>query len=809
MPKNMNPYRSRWWDWITAFLLVAALFTAALRLSATRWTEDLDIVQTLCILGAVLGFALGVSIFGPLRVTFFTFIYGVIAIPWQLGLTMERGIEWTERLLSIRGRIEIILRELLQREPITDNLLFLLIMSILFWFVSVYSAYTLTRYASAWRVVIPGGLVAFVIHAFDPLLARRTWYLAFYLFFAILLVARVGYIRNRRAWNERRAHIPADAGFDFSRYALLAAMFIVLFAWNVPVMADALQPIAELWRSASRPWLTLKDRASFAFASLRASVGMVSDYYGENLTLSRGNVLTDKIIFEVESPALTYPGLRLYWRSRVYDEYQNNSWRSNFDDLRDVSSSSLDLASPGVDTRAMASFTMFPYEALSNFILVPQPLWISRPGRAHVAYNPDGTLDVSYIESTEFVRPGEQYETRASLSSVTVTELKEAGTDYPDWVTDRYLQLPDNITSRTYELAVQITSGLDNPYDSTNAITQYLRESITYTDFVPQPPTNQERIDWFLFDLRQGFCNYYASAQVIMLRSLGIPSRLAVGYAQGERIGEIINIPTVGPEQPFPEEDLDTTYRYVVRQKDLHAWPEVFFPGIGWVEFEPTASQDELLRPVGNNVPEEENNLELPEPERPDFEDLRNPDINQSDIQTASSDNGRSFWNQVLSYTVIAISISFLGFMVGQVRKGFRIAPFLSTLSIRVPVQIEQGLLRIGVRPPSAIRNWAYYATLPSLSRSYLEVNRALSRLGKKPSPTDTPAERVQSLSNVLPSTAEPAQSLLHEYHQSTYSTHPADLESAHQAGIEIRKLSLIALFQRWLSRFQEPLFPR
>ena len=161
-----------------------------------------------------------------------------------------------------------------------------------------------------------------------------------------------------------------------------------------------------------------------------------------------------------------------------------------------------------------------------------------------------------------------------------MASLRQAGTEYPEWITERYLQLPENITPRTMQLARDITAGLETPYDKTLAITEYLRNTIEYSETITEPlPINQEPIDWFLFDIRKGFCNYYATSQVILLRAVGIPARIAFGYAQGEII--------------------EGTSSYSVRELDAHAWPEVYFPTLGWVEFEPTVSQPDLAPPSG------------------------------------------------------------------------------------------------------------------------------------------------------------------------------------------------------------------
>jgi hypothetical protein len=149
-----------------------------------------------------------------------------------------------------------------------------------------------------------------VVHSFDPYLARRSWYLAFYLFFGLLLLARVVYIKNRRKWIEKRTHIPPDVGFDLNRFAIMAAMVVILFAWNAPVLADAMGPAARAWQTASKPWFSLKDRFSYAFASLRASVGFIREYYGDTLALGRGNPLGDHVVMEIEGPRLTTSGSR-------------------------------------------------------------------------------------------------------------------------------------------------------------------------------------------------------------------------------------------------------------------------------------------------------------------------------------------------------------------------------------------------------------------------------------------------------------------------------------------------------------------
>jgi transglutaminase-like putative cysteine protease len=798
----------RWWDWLAAFFLIIMLQIAAGRLIATQWTKYLNLVIIVTFLGTILGLALGKSIFNRFWAIFLAFAYGIILIPWQLGLTLDSQIEWLVRVKNLWGRLSVVIDELITRKPVTDSILFLLSMAVLFWVIAVYSGFTLVREANPWKVVIPGGIAAFVIHSFDPLLVSRSWYLAFYLFFALLLVARLEFIKNSAQWKQRHTHTPPDMSFDVSRVAIILTMLLVFFAWNVPVLAQSFQPVADIWHTASKPWLSAKDRFSFMFASLRASVGIVQNFYGNTMALGLGSPLSDQVVMDVQGPSSPPNGARLYWEARTYDTYSNSQWSSSIKTTRDLTPDSVDLNQPGADVRPDISFTFFTYGPISNLFVVSEPLSVNLSAQAIMAVNPDGTVNFTALMSKGIIRPGEQYTVKSAMDAMTVKDLKDAGSTYPQWVLDEYLQLPDTITPRTHQLAKDISSGLTSEYDIANAVTQYLRDNITYNQSVSQPPPNQERIDWFLFDYKQGFCNYYASADVVLLRSLGIPARLAVGFAQGQR--EIPPIPALPPGASREEVQalVSETATYVVRQKDAHAWPEVFFPGIGWVAFEPTVSQPALFRPSGEisinpNPAENGANQAYPTPL---------PGVNDRSQQTdgangSSSEAGGSFWtlgNIVKLFFILAVVI-LLVVIIWQVRRGFKLMPFLERVSIDVPEGIEKGLRRLGIHPPHFLTSWVSYMKLPALSRSYQEINHALHRIGRKPDLQDTPSERAASLISNIPASAAPVERLLYEYQTSIYSPRTADPDTARQAGSEIRKLSWIARLGRLLARFQEP----
>jgi hypothetical protein len=806
---SVDKEKTRWGDWLSAVLLIICMQIAAGRLIATRWTEELQLVQLIALFGTILGLALGKSIFQRFWVTFFSIAYGLFLIPWQIGLTLESEIVWRDRLINLWGRLGVTVEELVTRNPVTDNLLFLLLMSILFWSLSVYAGFSLVREGNPWKVVIPGGITVVIIHSYDPLLLSRSWYLATYLFFALLLISRMVYLQNIAKWRGNHTHTPPDMGFDFTRIVLVLLLVLVIFSWNVPVLAQSFKPVAEIWRTAARPYLNTKDRFSFMFASLRASVGLVQNYYGNSMMLGLGSVLSDQVILEVKAPTNPPNGYRYYWEARSYNIYESSQWQTNLKTAHELNPESKDLNQPGEDIRSEITATFFPHVPISNLYVLSEPLWVNRPTQAYMTINPDGLVNLGALMSKSFIHPGEQYTVRSVIDSMTEIELSGAGTDYPQWVLDEYLKLPNDITPRTKELANEIATGLSNPYDIATAVTEYLRNNIEYEQAIKQPPKNQERIDWFLFDYRKGFCNYYASAEVILLRSLGIPARMAVGFAQGEKqIPPIEGQFTGGVVPGISNEQISDTATYLVRQKDAHAWPEVYFPGRGWVIFEPTVSQPILNRPSGliNNASNQDrtrDNLddskylqELDTPERQTPDSLAN---------TQNSGAGSGFWTftNIIIYFILIFSLTILVIIALLVRKGFRVMPFLEQISIGLPEGMVKGFQKAGIRPPNFLLNWIFYVKLPNLSRSYMEINHALKRIGKNPSLQDTPTERMNSLIQAIPGASAPAKSLLTEYQTSIYSPRKANSEIARKAGYEIRKLSWLARLGKFLTRFQ------
>jgi hypothetical protein len=175
------------------------------------------------------------------------------------------------------------------------------------------------------------------------------------------------------------------------------------------------------------------------------------------------------------------------------------------------------------------------------------------------------------------------YEVTSWAPRMTVQELEADSTHYPPEIAARYLQLPDSLPGRVIDLAERMTRDAASPYEKALRIQEYLRATYPYKLDAPAPPRNRDVVDYFLFDAPGGFCSYYASAMVVMLRSQGVPARLVVGFATGDYDGRLL--------------------KYRVPAKAAHAWVEVYFPTYGWIEFEPTSSRSTFDYAAGNTPP--------------------------------------------------------------------------------------------------------------------------------------------------------------------------------------------------------------
>ncbi|HXD08545.1 MAG TPA: transglutaminase-like domain-containing protein, partial [Anaerolineales bacterium] len=374
--------------------------------------------------------------------------------------------------------------------------------------------------------------------------------------------------------------------------------------------------------------------------------------------------------------------------------------------------------------------------------------------------------------------PGETYQVDAAVNNPTIEALRGAGAEYPQWVTEKYLQLPQNFSPRIQALAQEVAAPVTTPYDKAVAITSYLRNNIEYAPTIPDPPGNADALEWVLFDYKKGYCVYYASSEVLMLRSLGIPARMAVGFAQGTGTSRN-NINGINEAV----EDV-TINSYTVRKNNAHAWPEVYFPGTGWVEFEPTGNQAPLDRPLelrddtGVNPNLNLGNLTIPESEAAKLPSDKTDGLG-NDPNAANA-------GRLSSLYLILFLIAFASLTIYLSRR--------YALPARVPGFVRTTMERTGLEVPHWVIRWERWSGLSLIERSFESINFGLRRV-QQPAPVHaTPVERANNLASILPQLEHPIKVLLDEHQTSLYTSRVADEKQARRAAIQVRTQVILAL---------------
>jgi uncharacterized protein (DUF58 family) len=305
----------------------------------------------------------------------------------------------------------------------------------------------------------------------------------------------------------------------------------------------------------------------------RSGDGGAGGYTGfaESMDTSVRGPLSDQVVMRVRAPEPDF------WRGQTFARFDGRQWYAD-DDVGVLGSGPSILVPPalgdwhepdGVDTDRFVQ-TFYVEQDMPNIVFAAY-----RPTRvvldADVWTRPDGAL-----RAATTLTAGSIYTVISSRARVTADVLRAQGeTDhrlsaFGKEVLADYLTVPDSTTDRTIALADELAADTSSTYDMVLAFEAWLSQHVEYDLNAPVPAQGVDAVDDFLFTSRRGFCEQIASALAVMLRTQGVPTRVATGYVAGDR-DEIAGV-------------------FEVRGSDAHAWVEVWFPDTGWQAFDPTAS---------------------------------------------------------------------------------------------------------------------------------------------------------------------------------------------------------------------------
>ncbi len=389
-----------------------------------------------------------------------------------------------------------------------------------------------------------------------------------------------------KTWQQQRVDYPEGIALDRAVGVGSALLVMGLTAGFVPSLdvakltewvQDTLQPVDEV----------TSDFGERMFPDLQSQVGGQNRRSAGGLPnsflLGDSPDLSTQVVMHVTAGYPFAEERGFYMRGTVYEQYDGRGWSNPDPAFGDVLDANTRLALPAYPYRREV------WQAVQLHTVSSLAYAIADPIQFSVNVRPETNQWGAPLFFRNLDR--DSYSVLSAMPLWSDVILREVSWDSYDEIPPEslapYLTLPTTVTERTLQLARELGQTAETPYDLGLAVETYLRQ-FPYDLQVALPGTEVPDVaDYFLFDLGRGYCDYYTTAFVVLMRSRGVPVRFAAGYAPGY----------------FTE----YTEEWVITDAQAHSWPEAWFPGLGWVPFEPTAGRQALDRsyvPVALEVPD-------------------------------------------------------------------------------------------------------------------------------------------------------------------------------------------------------------
>jgi len=440
-------------------------------------------------------------------------------------------------------------------------------------------------------ILLTAGATIFVVQWSYNMMSNMV---PFYVFLLGILMSYFKYIHGKRSSKVSNEYLQSGI---YTLWILPVCIIVIFFA---SVMNFSDKPIQ--WK-----WLDTKINSVYNYINKQYDY-QVFDYFslsssgfGSRDSLLGGRVRLDTTpVLKVKTPR------NIYLRGSVRDIYTGTKWvnsskettaiGNNYKILLDDTSEM--LQGMKLLTGKKISLDQYFYKdkvqvtfqnLKTKSIFIPSKILTLTPSKIGLNGITDinGSLSSTKRLSTGYSYSFELYSPKLSTVEFESALKKSSKTLYSDYlikkddveklnersglIYEKYTQLPKNVPQRVRDLANLITAPYDNDYDKVKAIEKYLATNYPYNLDVKSTPRNRDFVDYFLFDLKQGYCSYYASAMAVLTRCSGIPARYVEGYM----------LP--------PKAVKSDPSTFIVTNMQAHAWTEVYFEGYGWLPFEPTS----------------------------------------------------------------------------------------------------------------------------------------------------------------------------------------------------------------------------
>ena len=543
------------WFALPIYLLMMSVYP--LSLQQADWVVTQEHFTWLVFSAIVLAVLVGNGTIPTRRAMVLGGFVGTIAIVLTTAFASDEG-PFRERVVHLAVSVNNWITQVLAGEAATDPTVFVLFLGATVWTSAFVGTFALSRSLRPWDAILFMGfcLVVNVSMALTNLIAD----LVVFSLSSLVLLVRLHIVALQERWSRNNILPSGEMDWRLLRGGLTWTMVLVIMALVTPRVGAA-EVLNRAYSVFETPYHSVEAEWQRFFAGVSGPSRLRGVSFTDAIRLGQSPNLADRVVMTVDAPQ------GRFWRAITYDFYTGNGWRTTETDK-------VDKINPTVLGREK-------FEATFDMQVPQQNLLFgaNEPVKVSVPYQFQTGADKSYSTALRAVRGGQASEKYTVTSYVSVADkaaLRRASNIYPDYIKQKYLQLPSSLPQRVRDLAHKVAGEQTSAYDRAEVVESFLRTTYRYAPTVRAPPPGRDPVDFFLFDLKEDFCEYFASSMVVMLRELGVPARVVEGYTAG----------TLDP----------SSGKFVVKELDAHAWVEVYFPLYGWVEFEPTPSQAPIFR---------------------------------------------------------------------------------------------------------------------------------------------------------------------------------------------------------------------
>ena len=695
------------WFALPIYLVVVSMYP--LSLQHADWVEISEQFWWIAVTGVLVGTLIGNGRMRFPRAILAGSTVGMLMIVLSTTFAATGGSSFADKLTRLAILVNNWITQVLAGEAASDPTVFVLFLGASVWCATFVGSFILARSGRIWDAVIFNG-ACLVINVSVALTNLYPDLIVFTLAVLVLLV-RIHIVNLQERWIRQNIVPSGEMDWRLLRGGLTWTTVLVIMALVTPRVGAA-EVLNGAWSTFEGPYHSVEAEWQRFFAGVSGPSRLRGVSFSDAIRLGQAPNLGDRVIMTVEAPS------GHFWRAVTYDFYTGAGWRTTESDKADK----ITLATADRDSFQARFDIIVPH---SNILFAA-----NEPLKADVPYQFYTGADKTYSTSLHALNRSQAAGTYTVTSLVSVADkqtLRKVAPSYSDYIKSKYLQLPSTLPLRVKTLAHQVMDNLPSAYDRAEALETFLRTSYSYSAQVKPTPPGKDPVDYFLFDLKQDFCEYFASAMVVMLREEGIPARLVEGFTTGTYD--------------------NASNAWVVREQDAHAWVEAYFPGYGWIEFEPTPSQppfaraDASLNPgsdSGDGSAAGDTSSDPNDPNR----------LNRAEDELARDDDGGGFSGDTVVAAVRAIDPR--------------------------PALVLLGLLLVLLALAVARFQWRFRRYGP-IESAWGKTRLLASYVGYPAHPSQTTYEFASSLGAAIPETHDPVQSLARARVLEQYSAAGAD----------------------------------